>query len=338
MARAPEPRRRIHPGHVPVRGQGDGLVSGLGRAHIAQIQRARLLSATFDVVAEHGAANVSVAHIVTRSGVSRRTFYQLFSDRDDCLLATFEHALDLASQRVLPAYDADGRWHERIRAGLLELLCFLDERPRVAGLLVCESLAAGPAVLRRRAEAVAVLVAAVEGGRAESKLDLQLLPLIAEGAVGGVLAIIQRTLAVSAHEPLWKLVNPLMGMIVMPYLGTAASRRELDRPVVPSCCKTPAEAPLDDPFKPLGMRLTYRTVRVLLTIAEHPGASNRLVGDLAEIDDQGQISKLLNRLKRHRLIDNPGATPGQGAQNAWVLTNAGSQMTSSLRTHTEGSR
>ena len=46
------------------------------------------------------------------------------------------------------------------------------------------------------------------------------------------------------------------------------------------------------------MRLTYRTVRVLMATAEHPGASNRLIADTPEITDQGQISKLLGRLQR----------------------------------------
>ena len=57
-----------------------------------------------EVTAEQGAAGVTVAHIVARSGVSRSTFYELFSDRDDCLLATLELAGRRASEAVLPAY------------------------------------------------------------------------------------------------------------------------------------------------------------------------------------------------------------------------------------------
>src|SRR5258708_12944537 len=84
-------------------------------AHIAQIQRARILAATFDVVSERGAANVSVAHVVERSGVSRRTFYEIFSDREDCFLAAFEDALALVSQRVLPPCPVQRRRPARVR-------------------------------------------------------------------------------------------------------------------------------------------------------------------------------------------------------------------------------
>ncbi|MGH2878044.1 MAG: TetR/AcrR family transcriptional regulator [Solirubrobacteraceae bacterium] len=336
MARERRPSRPPRRESVRALRESNGMAVGAGHAHIAKIQRARILSATFDTLAELGAANTSVADIVTRSGVSRRTFYELFADREDCCTAAFEHALDLAAQSVLPGYEAQGRWSERIRCGLDALLRFLDEQPPIARVLIVESLAAGPGVLRRRAEAIERLIAAVDAGRVESKLAPRLLPLTAEGTVGGVLSILQTSLAREPREPLVKLLNPLMGMIVMPYLGAAAARRELERPAQPPQRATPPSAsPLVDPFKPAGMRLTYRTVRVLMTVAEHPGASNRTIGDAAEIRDQGQISKLLNRLKRYGLIDNTGVAPGQGAPNAWALTPAGEQMASSLRTHTE---
>jgi AcrR family transcriptional regulator len=55
--------------------------SGVGREKVSEIQRARILGAMTEVAAERGAANVTVAHVVARSGVSRRTFYELFEDR-----------------------------------------------------------------------------------------------------------------------------------------------------------------------------------------------------------------------------------------------------------------
>lgn len=81
------------------------------------------------------------------------------------------------------------------------------------------------------------------------------------------------------------------------------------------------------------MRLTYRTIRVLLAVAEQPGVSNRQVGDSAGIADQGQISKLLGRLQRLELISNTGLGPGTGAPNAWSLTGKGHQFADSIRVH-----
>jgi AcrR family transcriptional regulator len=315
------------------RARADNTANGLGHAHIAQIQRARILAAMFDVAAERGAANVSVAHVVERSGVSRRTFYEVFRDREDCFLAAFDDALALVSQRVLAAYASENNWCERIRAGLIALLAFLDEEPVVGRLLIVESLSAGPTALERRESALAQVAAAVDEGRVQSANAALLPPLTAEGLVGGALSLIHARIARPGREPLLGLTNQLTSMIVLPYLGTAAARRELERPIEPSVSDRD-ERLLADPFKDAGMRLTYRTVRVLMAVAEHPSTSNRTIGETAGMTDQGQISKLLGRLARLGLISNTGLAPGQGGPNAWVLTAAGSGLTKSIRTHT----
>ncbi len=67
---------------------------------------------------------------------------------------------------------------------------------------------------------------------------------------------------------------------------------------------------MSDPLRELGIRLTYRTVMVLMAVAAHPGSSNRMVADEAGISDQGQISKLLRRLEGLGLIEIAGDGPG----------------------------
>ncbi|HTA13953.1 MAG TPA: TetR/AcrR family transcriptional regulator [Solirubrobacteraceae bacterium] len=322
-------------GSAKARREANGLAGGLGVAQISQIQRARILAAMFDVVTERGSAGLSVAHVVERSGVSRRTFYEIFSDREDCFMAAFDDALAFAAQRVLPAYQAEKRWRERIRGALVALLAFLEEEPIVARLLIVESLAWGGRALERRNEIVSRLVLAVDEGRREARGGAALPELTGEGIVGGVLSILQTKIAGGDGESLVELTNQLMGMIVIPYLGAAAARRELDRVVEPRTPDRRDARLLADPFKHVGMRLTYRTVRVLLAVSEHPNASNRVIGEAAGIKDQGQISKLLGRLQRLALIDNVGLGPGQGAPNAWTLTDAGREMTRSIRTHAD---
>ncbi len=303
------------------------------RKRLDDLQRARILSAVFDVAAERGAGNMTVAHVVERSGVSRRTFYEHFTDREDCFLAAFEQALVYASRRVLPAYKAERSWRGRMRAGLIALLCFLDEEPRVGRVLIVESLAGGPRALARRTEAIAKLTRAVEAGAAEPKTGSTPPPLTGEGVVGGVLAVLQERLAKDARAPLIDLANPLMSMIVLPYLGSAAARRELDRSVPAPAGGRQNGVLLSNPFNEVGMRLTYRTVRVLVVIAEHPDASNRLIGDAAGITDQGQISKLLGRLERNGLIENTHGPPAKGAPNSWALTEKGRRLTDGIRAH-----
>lgn len=304
---------------------------------LADIQRARIVGAMFDVVAQRGAVSVTVAHVVERSGVSRRTFYESFSDREDCMQAAFERALSLASERVISAYESGKGWREQIRSALVAFLAFCDEQPNVARMLVCESQASGGKVAQRRTDILAELARILEQGRKTGKAE-DVSTLVAEGIVGGVLSVIQTRLTNTDREPLISLTNELMSMILLPYLGPAAARRELKRATPASSFETVEQPMLGDPFKETGMRLTYRTVRVLMATAEHPGASNRVIADTAEITDQGQISKLLGRLERAGMLTNTGLGPGQGAPNVWTLTDKGRQVTDSIRANTEGNQ
>ncbi|HEY2767376.1 MAG TPA: TetR/AcrR family transcriptional regulator, partial [Solirubrobacteraceae bacterium] len=295
-----------------------------------------------------GAANLTVAHIVARAGISRRTFYEIFEDREACLLAALDDAVVRAAAVLVPAYEGETKWRERIRAALAALLVFLDEEPALGRLCVIEALGAGGRALELRARYMKVLVAAVDAGRAQAVKGRQPPPLTAEGVVGAVFSIVHtRMLAIGARdevrrdevrrndarraarrdareaEPLSALLGPLMGVIVLPYLGQAAAQKELDVPV-PVCA--PKHSPRRDPFAGLDMRLTYRTIRVLMAAAEHPGASNRVVAEDSGITDQGQISKLLARLEGLGLILNSARGHAKGEPNAWELTARGREV------------
>jgi AcrR family transcriptional regulator len=327
MARVQESSRPVH--------------DWLGREHLAQLQRARILSAMTDTVLEHGAGEVSVAHVVERSGVSRRTFYDLFADREECFLAAFEDALTRIARTVMPAFENVGAWHERIRAGLTELLGLFDEDPGLGRFTIVESLLAGPRVLERRNAVLARLIVIVDEGRSETGAGSGLPVLSAEGVVGAVLSILHARLATSpssamgvssianAHqrdngEPasLMALRSSLMSMIVLPYLGKAAASRELAR-ALPAPRTTDGASGGVFPFRDLGLRVTYRTLVVLESASNNPGASNRQLGDAAGVTDQGQMSKLLARLERAGLLTNHGAGHVKGEPNAWHLTSTG---------------
>ncbi len=305
--------RQVRPGH-----------NGIGAEQVAEIQRARMLAAMAEVATERGAANATVAHVVARSGVSRRTFYELFSDCEDCFLAAFDEAIARIAGEVVPAYEQPTRWREKVRAGHCALLEFLDYEPGMGRLVVVQTLGAGPKALERRSRVLAQVIAAVDEGRREAKRSDGPPPLTAEGVVGAVLAVLHGRLLEKNPGRLIELAGPLMSMIVLPYLGPAAARRELDRPV-PRVSNNPRRT-VPDPLRELDMRLTYRTVRVLMAVAANPGSSNRQVADGAGIKDQGQISKLLARLAKLGLIENTGEGSARGGPNAWALTERGREV------------
>jgi AcrR family transcriptional regulator len=297
----------------------------LGRSQVAKIQRTRILTAMLQEAAERGVANVSVAHVVERAGISRRTFYEIFEDREDCFLEAFDEAIERAAAVVAPAYEAPGPWRSKTRAGLTALLECLDCDRAMARLLIVESLAAGPRALGRRQNVLIPIVSVVERGRTEDNGGAEPPPLTAEGVVGGVLSVLHARLTEREPRDLIELVGPLMGMIVLPYLGPAAARREIERPHPTRASRRPSAR--RDPLQELDLRLTYRTVRVLMAIAEQPRGSNRVVGEGAGIADAGQISKLLTRLCRFGLIENQGAgAAARGEPNAWTLTEKGKEV------------
>lgn len=307
--------------------------NGLPRGQVTEIQRSRMLAAAVDAVEDVGYARMTVAQVIGRARVSRKTFYDVFADREDCFLAAFEQALDQASVAAREAYAGESAWREGVRSALGRLLVLMDEEPGLAKLCVVEALAAGERVLERRAEVLDRLSAVIDEGRTLTNTTCEPPEVTAEGVVGGVFAVFHTRLLDDVDAPLTDLLGPLMSMIVLPYLGARAASRELARPAPEVVVNRQARGQIRnrDPLEGLKMRLTYRTVRVLMVIAGQPGASNREIAEGSGIVDQGQISKLLNRLARLNLVENLGEGQEKGAANAWHLTARGKQVERATR-------
>lgn len=308
--------------------------NGYGPERMIELQRARILAAMVETCVERGTGNVTVAHVVERAGVSRRTFYEIFDDREDCLLAALDEAIALASRYVLEAYDRRADWVARMRAALVALLEFLDAERGSGWLLIVGSLGAGVAALESRRGVLAQVALAVDEGRAETKNGGGLPPLTGEGVVGGVISVLHSRLLESEPGRLVELAGPLMGMIALPYLGASEARRELARPAPKDAARGNRASSGAGTLMRLEMRLTYRTVRVLMAIAEHPGSSNKVVADASGVMDQGQMSKLLARLAQLNLITNAGLGPTRGEPNAWTLTDKGWQVQGAIAEQT----
>jgi AcrR family transcriptional regulator/DNA-binding MarR family transcriptional regulator len=306
------------------------------RGQVYEMQRARLIGAAVPVVDELGWSGVTVADVASRARVSRRTFYDLFANREECLLAMLEDTVVRVEQDLAQA-DLEGvSWVGRVRSGLWRILCFLDRDPVLARVCVVQSARGSRRVLEAREVLLARLAGVLGEGASQGARAARAPVLMAEGLVGAALAIVYKRLLIGEGAPLSDLHGELMGMIVLPYLGSAAASRERKRPASRSFERTGTErsgrvgARLEDPLREIPMRLTYRTARVLNAAAKHPGASNRELGDYAGLYDQGQISKLLARLQRLGLLENSGEGQARGESNAWRLTRLGERVTEQL--------
>ena len=290
-----------------------------------------MLEAMAALMSERGnaAGTVTAADVIARAGVPAAAFRRSFADREGCLLAAFDLALERVAPEVLAAYRAETRWLDAVKAGLAVFLRFLEREPELGRLLVVHSMGGGAEVLERRAAILEELAAVVDAGRSQAPADRQPSWLIAEGVVGAVLAILRNRLQSQRPERPTELFGSLVSMIVLPYLGAGAARRELLRPppgIRSDSSATAAGAGEGGPAP--RVRMTYRTRRVLRSIGDYPGASNREVAERAGIVDQGQVSKLLGRLEASALIERLGEGRPRGAPNAWRLTERGESLLS----------
>jgi AcrR family transcriptional regulator len=322
----------------------------LPREQVLALQRSRLTAAAIAVIDELGWAHATVGRIIERAGVSRRTFYDLFANREECLGAILEDVAGLVEREFRAAELGGLPWRERVRGGLWRILCFLDREPALARVCVVQALCADPKLLGRRGAILARLVGVVDEGRLGGVRGAGCTRLTAEGVVGAAFAIVHGRLLLGEGEgevgcgSLGGLLGELMGMIVLPYLGAAVARRERMReaprvPVLVACVPVVvAPRSVRDPLGGVRMRLTYRTARVLESVAQLGGEgacpSNRVVAARAGVQDPGQISKLLRRLERLGLLANGGeGAHVRGERNAWMLTERGEQVMRSMRLH-----
>lgn len=143
-------------------------------------------------------------------------------------LAVFDDAVAEIAALVEPAYrQADG-WLEQVRAGLLELLRFCDEQPERARAVVIDSIAWGPEVLLRRSQLLEALAGVLDRGRKQVEPAAAPPPETATNLVGASLSWVQTRL-LSEQDSFVELGPSLMSLIVHPYLGPEAAKRELER-------------------------------------------------------------------------------------------------------------
>jgi AcrR family transcriptional regulator len=146
------------------RGDGGAAASGLPRGpqalprdQVAAHQRERLFGAMIRCVDERGFVATTIADLVERAGVSRRTFYEHFGNKEECLLATYDM---LFAELVAGIGDVGGSgssWLERVEA-VIEAIFFVTVRRPDAARLVCVELpAAGPLGIERWAAGGATL-------------------------------------------------------------------------------------------------------------------------------------------------------------------------------------
>lgn len=192
---------------------------------IRAIQRERLIVAMLNAAAELGYLSTNVQDVIDRAGVSRPTFYEHFSNKEDCFLAAFDTSAERLRKKVAAAARKGGDvWRDRVRYSLEALLRFAAREPDTARTMIVEARAASAAAVRRRVELMDEFANCLQNQAKE------LLPgsgsqtaMTASGIVGGIESLLYSRLCKQEYDQLESLLPSLMYFVVLPYEGHEAA-------------------------------------------------------------------------------------------------------------------
>jgi len=177
-----------------------------------------------EAVAEHSYGATTIAHVVSHAGVSRKTFYEHFRDKEHCFLAMYDTGISFVLGRIVETLEAAPDARSRLVEGLRTFLTVLSEEPAFCRAIVLEVYAVGPpGVAKRRAVLQVFAGRYLEVNRQAREEDPRIQPLAGEVALGVVGAILE---AVSSYveegraTELPELMDPLADFVLRNVLPT----------------------------------------------------------------------------------------------------------------------
>ena len=202
---------------------------GLPRAFVISNQRDRIFASLAAVCAAKGYANVTVQDITEHAGVSRRTFYDLFDDKEQCFLAAYDVVVARLTREVQAAYSAqDTPWTGRIAAALRAIVGLYVAEPEFARLITVEVLGAGHAALARRDAALRQFAVFFEPVAEQLTPAIEGRELLVQAVIGGLYEILYVHSIEGRTQRLPKILPELVYCVVVPYLGHAAALEARD--------------------------------------------------------------------------------------------------------------
>lgn len=177
----------------PPSGRSRGLPRGpqaLPPEQVAADQRERLYEAMIQAVNERGFVATTISDLVARAGVSRRSFYEHFENKEECLLATYDALIERLTARIAESFDAEADWTEQIDSFVRALFEASSDRPDAARLVSVEMGAAGPVGIERWARDADRLARLVSYIFSRAPGQNEVPPPIARGIVGALRTIL----------------------------------------------------------------------------------------------------------------------------------------------------
>lgn len=200
----------------------------LTREEVAASQRRRLLDATVSAVAERGYAATTVADVIARAGVSRSTFYEQFTDKEDCFAAAHQDLIDRLVAYVESAYVRGETLADKVRLGLRAFLEALAARPEGARCAMVEVMAAGPRAHAQYRAGVSAFVRFFDEARELADNGEELPASLSHVVVGGVSTLVFEEVTAGRPQSLPRLLPELVYLALVPYVGHERALAEMD--------------------------------------------------------------------------------------------------------------
>lgn len=186
--------------------------------------RRRLLDGMCSVVADKGYADTTIADIVGAASVSRRTFYEHFATKADCLIALYEAASRQALQVLRQAIDPSKPWDDQLEGALGAYFHCLAQNPPLLRTLFVEIIGLGPrgiAARRRSNDGITEFV--LETARTSRRVDAAppLSQDMAVAVVGAINELLLRSIEQDRVALLEELVAPASQLVRLVVGGSA---------------------------------------------------------------------------------------------------------------------
>jgi AcrR family transcriptional regulator len=197
---------------------------GLPRSFVLRNQRERMLAGVVEVVSHVGYSSMTVSDVISRAGVSRRTFYEHFANKEDVFLAAYDHVVELVLDDVGAAYARGETWIDKVRLGLEAFVNRLAEQPALAHVCIVEVLAAGPKALARRSAAMDRFRSFMLPGYEQVAARMRAPDVAADAVIGGIYEVVYAHVLRSETARLPALAPDLLEAMLVPFVGTEGAR------------------------------------------------------------------------------------------------------------------
>jgi AcrR family transcriptional regulator len=217
MAAAPPPGLTGNP--PPGRRRADQIQGGhhgLSRSEVESSQRSRIVQAMIRLVGVRPFHEVGVADLVATAGVSRKTFYQQFHNKEEVFAAAYDHALGGLLEMMGDAAEASQGRRDRLAVRVTTLLTLLARDEAVGRVCFVEVAAAGPLALERRRHGTAALASALLGFDAGDDV-----PITALAAAGGLSEVIHHEIVAGRSARLIALAPDMVETVLSPIWAEA---------------------------------------------------------------------------------------------------------------------